>query len=164
MKNKKVLNICLLTFGLLALFTFILPIKKYEFAFEENNFVNVIFYLFNAIMIVSLLALVVMAIINLFKDNYALVKLMEIMALVGVVMMFLVLLIFACSSYVRINVGYLLVALEMFACANFSQVARLISSGAEIKQSLILSGKTSVKKEKNNYKTNGANPENKTEE
>lgn len=137
MRNKKVLNICLLTFGLLALFTFILPISKFEFVGEKSGFIKVMFYLLNSIMIVALVALVVFSIINLFKDNYQFVKVMEVMALIGLIMVFVVLLIFACSSHVKINIGYLLVALEMFACANFSQMARLVSSSKEIKCSFV---------------------------
>lgn len=133
MRNKKVLNIWLLSFGLLALFTFILPISKFKFVGEESGFVKVMFYLLNSVLILSLVALVVFAIINLFQDNYKFVKVMEIMALLGLIMVFMIILIFACSSYAQISIGYLLVALEMFACANFSQIARLINSSKELK-------------------------------
>lgn len=136
MKNKKILNICLLTFGLLTLITFILPIKKFEFLGEKIAFVNVMFYLLNSIMLLALVSLIVFAIINLFKDNYNLIKLMEGMALIGFVMVFILLLIFSCSTAYRINLGYLLVAIEMLVCANFSQMSRLLSSGKEMKENL----------------------------
>ncbi len=134
MKNKKILNICLLTFGLITLITFILPIKKFEFVGQEHTFINVMFYLFNSIMVLMLVLLIVFSIINLFKDNYTFVKIMEMAALVGFLMNFVVLLIFACSSACRVCVGYLIVSIEMFICANFSQMARLFSSSKEMKE------------------------------
>lgn len=136
MKNKKILNICLLTFGLITLITFILPIKKFEFVGQEHTFINVMFYLFNSIMVLMLVLLIVFSIINLFKDNYTFVKIMEMAALVGFLMNFVVLLIFACSSACRVCVGYLIVSIEMFICANFSQMARLFSSSKEMKENL----------------------------
>ena len=135
MKNKKILNICLLTFGLITLITFILPIKKFEFVGQEHTFINVMFYLFNSIMVLMLVLLIVFSIINLFKDNYTFVKIMEMAALVGFLMNFVVLLIFACSSACRVCVGYLIVSIEMFICANFSQM-RLFSSSKEMKENL----------------------------
>ena len=41
MKNKKILNICLLTVALITLFTFVLPIKKFEFVGDEVGFITV---------------------------------------------------------------------------------------------------------------------------
>lgn len=128
MKDKKILNICLLTFGLVSLITFILPLKKFEFLQSESGFVKVMFYVLNAVLIVALITLIVLAIVNLFQDDYAFVKIMEAMALTGFSVVFLCLLIFAVSSVSKINVGYLLVAIEMFFTANFSQMARLIGS------------------------------------
>ena len=133
MKNKKVLNICLLTVSLLALFTFILPISKFEFVTNNMGFVRVMFYILNAVLVVSLVAVVVFALINLFQDNYKFVKVMEVMALIGFFMVFIIVLIFAATHYAKINLGYLLVSLEMFACANFSQIARLVGYSSEIK-------------------------------
>ena len=155
MKNKKVLNICLLTVALLALFTFVLPIKKFEFSGEQVGFITVMFYFLNGVLIVCLTALITMAIINLFKDDYKLVKLMEIMAMVGFSMVFLMLVIFACSVSAKINVGYLLVAIEVFICANFSQMVRLTCSVGEIKENLThttknLDVKSDNKETKNN--------------
>lgn len=132
MRNKKILNICLLTFALITLITFILPIKKFGLGENDAGFVRVMFYLLNAIMIVAVVALIVMSIVNLFKDNYTKVKLMEFMALLGFMMNFLVLLIFACSNGSQIYIGYLLVSIEIFVCCNFSQMSRLMSMGKEL--------------------------------
>ena len=133
MKNKKILNICLLTVALITLFTFVLPIKKFEFVGDEVGFITVMFYLLNGVLIVSLTALIIVAIINLFKDDYKFIKLMEIMAIIGFTVVFLMLIIFACTASVKISVGYLLVGIEMFICSNFSQMVRLVSSVGEIK-------------------------------
>lgn len=132
MRNKKILNICLLTFALITLITFILPIKKFGLGENDAGFVRVMFYLLNAIMIMAVVALIVMSIVNLFKDNYTKVKLMELMALLGFMMNFLVLLIFACSNGSQIYIGYLLVSIEIFVCCNFSQMSRLMSMGKEL--------------------------------
>ena len=132
MRNKKILNICLLTFALITLITFILPIKKFGLGENDAGFVIVMFYLLNAIMIMAVVALNVMSIVNLFKDNYTKVKLMELMALLGFMMNFLVLLIFACSNGSQIYIGYLLVSIEIFVCCNFSQMSRLMSMGKEL--------------------------------
>ena len=132
MRNKKILNICLLTFALITLITFILPIKKFGLRENDAGFVRVMFYLLNAIMIMAVVALIVMSIVNLFKDNYTKVKLMELMALLGFMMNFLVLLIFACSNGSQIYIGYLLVSIEIFVCCNFSQMSRLMSMGKEL--------------------------------
>ena len=132
MRNKKILNICLLTFALITLITFILPIKKFGLGENDAGFVRVMFYLLNAIMIMAVVALIVMSIVNLFKDDYTKVKLMELMALLGFMMNFLVLLIFACSNGSQIYIGYLLVSIEIFVCCNFSQMSRLMSMGKEI--------------------------------
>lgn len=132
MRNKKILNICLLTFALITLITFILPIKKFGLGENDAGFVRVMFYLLNAIMIMAVVALIVMSIVNLFKDNYTKVKLMELMALLGFMMDFLVLLIFACSNGSQIYIGYLLVSIEIFVCCNFSQMSRLMSMGKEL--------------------------------
>lgn len=132
MRNKKILNICLLTFALITLITFILPIKKFGLGENDAGFVRVMFYLLNAIMIMAVVALIVMSIVNLFKDNYTKVKLMEFMALLGFMMNFLVLLIFACSNGSQIYIGYLLVSIEIFVCCNFSQMSRLMSMGKEL--------------------------------
>lgn len=132
MRNKKILNICLLTFALITLITFILPIKKFGLGENDAGFVRVMFYLLNAIMIMAVVALIVMSIVNLFKDNYTKVKLMEFMALLGFMMNFLVLLIFACSNGSQIYIGYLLVSIEIFVCCNFSLMSRLMSMGKEL--------------------------------
>lgn len=132
MRNKKILNICLLTFALITLITFILPIKKFGLGENDAGFVRVMFYLLNAIMIMAVVALIVMSIVNLFKDNYTKVKLMELMAFLGFMMNFLVLLIFACSNGSQIYIGYLLVSIEIFVCCNFSQMSRLMSMGKEL--------------------------------
>ena len=132
MRNKKILNICLLTFALITLITFILPIKKFGLGDNDAGFVRVMFYLLNAIMIMAVVALIVMSIVNLFKDNYTKVKLMELMALLGFMMNFLVLLIFACTNGSQIYIGYLLVSIEIFVCCNFSQMSRLMSMGKEL--------------------------------
>ena len=132
MRNKKILNICLLIFALITLITFILPIKKFGLGENDAGFVRVMFYLLNAIMIMAVVALIVMSIVNLFKDNYTKVKLMELMALLGFMMNFLVLLIFACSNGSQIYIGYLLVSIEIFVCCNFSQMSRLMSMGKEL--------------------------------
>lgn len=132
MRNKKILNICLLTFALITLITFILPIKKFGLGENDAGFVRVMFYLLNAIMIMAVVALIVMSIVNLFKDNYTKVKLMELMSLLGFMMNFLVLLIFACSNGSQIYIGYLLVSIEIFVCCNFSQMSRLMSMGKEL--------------------------------
>ena len=116
----------MLTFGLVSLITFILPLKKFEFFQNENGFVKVMFYVLNAVLIVALITLIVFAIINLFQDDYAYVKFMEVMALVGFSVVFLCLLIFAVSSVSKISLGYLLVVIEMFFTANFSQISRLL--------------------------------------
>lgn len=133
MRNKKILNICLLTFGLLTLITFILPIKKFTLGESGGNFVKVMFYLLNAIMLASIVVVIVMSIINLFKDNYTKVKFMEMMAMLGFVMVYLVLLIFACSRDCQIYIGYLLVSIEIFVCANFSQMTRFVNMGSQLK-------------------------------
>lgn len=147
MRNKKILNICLLTFALITLITFILPIKKFGLGENDAGFVRVMFYLLNAIMIMAVVALIVMSIVNLFKDDYTKVKLMELMALLGFMMNFLVLLIFACSNGSQIYIGYLLVSIEIFVCCNFSQMSRLMSMGKEI-QSLDID-KTKMLEKKN---------------
>jgi hypothetical protein len=156
MKNKKVLNICLLTFSLLALFTFILPISKFEFVTNNMGFVRVMFYILNAVLVVSLVAVVVFTLINLFQDNYKFVKVMEVMALVGFFMVFIITLIFAATHYAKINIGYLFVAVEMFACANFSQIARQVGYGAEIKSCFGISSNNTISKntQTNSVETN----------
>lgn len=125
MKNKKILNICLLTFALIALITFILPLNKFEAQLEQKNLVTVVFYICNAIFIAADAAIIVFAIINLFKDSYNFVLLMEVMALVCLVMNFITLMLFACMFEFKISLGYILVSVEIFMLSNFSQMARL---------------------------------------
>ena len=67
MKNKKILNICLLTFALISLITFILPIKKFEALLGGSTAINIVFYVCSAILIISVSAIIVFAIINLSK-------------------------------------------------------------------------------------------------
>ena len=128
MKDKKILNICLLSFGLIALITFILPLKKYTVSSNDSGFLKVMFYVLNAVLVISLITLIVLSIFNLFKDCYKAVKVMETMALVGFAAVFLVMLMFASSSISSISIGYILVCVEMFFCANFSQMFRLFST------------------------------------
>ena len=146
MKNKKVLNICLLTFALISLFTFILPFGKFEFYGSEMGAIKVMFYILNAVLVVSLVALIVFALINLFQDDYKFVKVMEVMALLGFFMVFIITIIFAATPYAKINLGYLFVAIEMFACANFSQIARLVGYSSEIKSSFGINTSKSISK------------------
>ena len=146
MKNKKVLNICLCSGALLALFTFILPISKFEFVLNDMGFVKVMFWILNAVLIISLLALVVFSLINLFQDDYKFVKVMEVMALLGFFMVFIITIIFAATHYAKINLGYLFVTIEMFACANFSQIARLVGYSSEIKSSFGINTSKSISK------------------
>ncbi len=155
MKNKKVLNICLLSLSLLTLFTFILPISKFEFALEKIGFVAVMFYVLNSVLVLSMVALVVFALINLFQDNYKFVKIMEVCSIVGFLVVFICMLIFACAPYANIKIGYLLVCLESFACANFSQIARLVGYSSEMKNSLFEKDKTKTNSlNSNNVNTN----------
>ena len=67
MRNKKILNICLLTFALITLITFILPIKKFGLGENDAGFVRVMFYLLNAIMIMAVVALIVMSFLWLIR-------------------------------------------------------------------------------------------------
>lgn len=125
MKNKKILNICLLTFALISLITFILPIKKYEFLLEANMAVNIEFYVSSSILIASLAAIIIFAIINLFKDSYNFVLLMEALALVGFLVTIITVVMFSGLYDFRISLGYILVCIEVFFLSNFSQMARL---------------------------------------
>ena len=133
MKDKKILNICLLTLALVALITFILPIKKIDFNLQTEAWVNVIFYATSIILICALVAIIVFAIINLFKDNYSLVLIMEVMALISIVMVVSNLIIFAAIFNAKICLGYILISIEVFVLANFSQMARLVIKRCDIK-------------------------------
>lgn len=145
MKNKKILNICLLTFALISLITFILPIKKFEFLLSSSTAVNVVFYICNTILVISLTAIIVFAIINLFKDNYNFVLLMEALSLVSFIMVFIVVMLFACLYDFKIGLGYILVSIEVFFLANFSQMARLFYK----KQDLMVSTEKLMGNKKN---------------
>lgn len=125
MKNKKILNICLLTFALISLITFILPLKKFENLLSSSTAVNVVFYICNAILVISVASIIVFAIINLFKDNYNFVLLMEALSLLSFTMVFITIMLFACLYDFRISLGYILVGIEVFFLSNFSQMARL---------------------------------------
>ena len=147
MKNKKILNICLLTFALISLITFILPIKKFEALLGGSTAINIVFYVCSAILIISVSAIIVFAIINLFKDNYNFVLLMEALSLTSLIMVFITILLFACVHDFKISLGYILVSIEVFFLANFSQMARLFSRKQDL---TITPNKIMGKPQKNN--------------
>lgn len=147
MKNKKILNICLLTFALMSLITFIIPLSKFSAELNEKMIINIMFYLTNGIMIACVLTIIVLSIINLFKDNYTFVMIMEALSLISVTLVFINLVMFAALFNFAINIGYILVAIEVFLLANFSQMARLVGNRKNMAANINTKFKKKQKKE-----------------
>lgn len=134
MKNKKILNVCLLALSITTLITFLLPFSSLSGNYSVLT--RIVYYLTNSIMVLCLSISVIITIMNLFKDNYKNLKLVETFILTSFSMVFINLILFASNNNVTINLGYILVCVQMFIASLLSQIVRLIASKTEIKSSL----------------------------
>lgn len=114
MKNKKLLNFYMLTIALLSFISFLLPLTQIDPASNGGVAITIVYYTLNSIMCLSLVLVIVIALINMFKDNYEMLGVMKALALIAFLMVFVVLFVFATSLNYALGWGYILIAFEVF--------------------------------------------------
>lgn len=127
MKNKKLLNIFILLLSLLTLIADILLFAFLPYKADTNQFLIVLFWIFNSLTLVSLVISILLTLISLFMDDYVASKMVETFVLVAFIMSFINVLIFAMSKQ-TLSFAYILVCVLAFLTSSISQILRLIAS------------------------------------
>ena len=159
MKNKKLLNIYLLSFALIALITFILPITKIDTNSVESLFVTIVYYITNILIVISLVLVISIAIINLLADNYEGVKYMEALSFIALIMASINVIIYSSNLFYALSWGYTLFIIELFVLNSLNRLVKIIKSSKSIGSYLkfIFSLKNKVCKETLNNDDNENN-------
>jgi hypothetical protein len=137
MKDKKLLNIYMLIFSLVALITYILPFDKLQLLGGIGLTLKIIYYATSVILALSLLLIIILTLINLFKDVYINLKLVEALTLLAFLMVISNVLIYAGNINYYLGWGYILVAIEVIVLTMFSQFVRIINAIPEFKTNFI---------------------------
>ncbi len=136
MKNKKLLNIFILLLSLLTLITNILLFAFPAYGANTSTLFIILFWIFNSLTLICLLASILITLIALFMDDYICSKMTEAFVLVSFATTLINTIIFALSGN-SLTFLYALVIILTFVTANISQVLRLLSSaktwGADFK-------------------------------
>lgn len=136
MKNKKLLNIFILLLSLVTLITNVLLFAFPAYGANTSTLFVVLFWVFDALTLVCLLASILITLIALFMDDYICSKMTEAFVLVAFATALINTIIFALSKN-SLTFLYALVVILTFVTANISQVLRLLSSaktwGADFK-------------------------------
>lgn len=128
MKNKKLLNVYLLTLALVALITFILPIDKIDVNSASTLIVRIAYYAASTIMVIALVLIIALAIVNMFADNYEGVRFMQVFAFIAFFVVFANSFIYAGGLLYALSWGYLLLMLELFCLTSFNQFVKIIKT------------------------------------
>lgn len=126
MYNKKCKNTFLFLLALLCLITLILPFMKVGFFGAPSVFLKIIYYFDFVLLIISLVAIILIGVYSLFKNNYNLISLQELLAYFSLFLTFVMLIVISPIKNVILSVGYSILALETFVMACFDDVLKLI--------------------------------------
>lgn len=128
MKNKKLLNVYLLTLSLVSLITFILPIDKIDANSASTLLIRIAYYTTATIMVISLVLIIALAIVNMFADNYEGVRFMQVFAFVAFLVVFANSFIYAGGLLYALSWGYLLLMFELFCLTFLNQFVKIIKT------------------------------------
>ena len=127
MKNKKLLNIFVL---LLTLLTFVIDILLFAFpAYSANasTLLKILFWVFNSFALLTMVVTVLITLISLFADDYSASKIVESLAMLNFILLFIILLSFGLTQQ-DLSFGYISVCVISFVTASLGQLYRLSSS------------------------------------
>lgn len=126
MYNKKCKNTFLFLMALLCLITLIVPFMKVGFFDSPNVFLKIIYYFTIVIFSISLVAIIIIGVYSLFRNNFLLISIQEIFAYLALFMLLVNLLIFSPISNAHLSVGFSILTLETFIMACFNDILKLI--------------------------------------
>lgn len=126
MYNKKCKNTFLFLMALLCLITLIVPFMQVGFFGTPSVFLKIIYYFTFVLFIICLVAIILIGVYSLFKNNYQLIALQEVLAYFALFLIVLTLIIFAPNKVAILSVGYSILALETFIMATFDDILKLI--------------------------------------
>lgn len=127
MKNKKLLNICILLFSLVTLVAEILLFAFPAYSADTTTLLRVIFWILNSIAMILVVGTIIVTLISLFMNDYICSKIVETSSLLILALSFIITLIFASTGY-TLSFGYIVVVLLSFVTANISQIVRLLTA------------------------------------
>lgn len=125
MYNKKCKNTFLFLMALLCLITFILPFMKVGFFGEPGVFLKIVYYFTISLFVISIVSIVLLGVFNLFKNNFLLLPVQEILAYIAIFMLLINLLIFVPNKKAILSVGFSILCLEAFAMATLDDIIKL---------------------------------------
>lgn len=126
MYNKKCKNTFLFLMALLCLITLIVPFMQVGFFGNASVILKIVYYFTLVVFAICLVAIILIGIISLFKNNYMLLPFQEFLAYVALFMLLLNLIIFAPINNVILSVGYSILAIEAFVMACLDDILKLI--------------------------------------
>ncbi len=149
MNNKKDLNIWLLILSLITIITLLLPFAEATKIGDIGLWLKIEFYATLSIFIVSIVAVAVISLICLIKDNFTPMKVIEGFVLLAFTAIFINVVVFACIGE-KLSPGYAVVAVEAFIMASLSQICRVLGSSKEYGGQLLslFRNPNKIKKEK----------------
>jgi len=126
MYNKKCKNTFLFLMALLCLITLIVPFMQVGFFGNTSIILKIVYYFTLVVFTICLVAIILIGIISLFKNNYMLLPFQEFLAYVALFMLLLNLIVFAPINNVILSVGYSILAIETFIMACLDEILKLI--------------------------------------
>lgn len=126
MYNKKCINTFLLILALVGLITLIIPFMNVCSISEYNLVVKIFYYIFIVIFALCDILIIILGIINLFKNNFKLTPIQEMLSYIALISLLLNTLIVLPIKNVSVSVGYSIVLLETFVMACFNEIFKLI--------------------------------------
>lgn len=126
MYNKKCKTTFLFLMALLCLITLILPFMQVGFWGDVSVFLKIIYYFSISIFVISIVLIILIGVFSLFKNNYILLSIQEILAYLAFIMLFVNLLIFIANKSAILTVGFSILCLESFIMACFDDILKLI--------------------------------------
>lgn len=128
MKNKKLINLYLLTLSLIALITFILPLEKINPASIKNLAITIVYYTASIIMLICLVLIILISIINLFQNNYEANKFSLSFSFIAFIMTLIIVIIYATNLNIALSWGSIILIGEIFLLYSFNRIVKTANS------------------------------------
>lgn len=143
-KNKKVINLYKLTISLIAILTYVMPISKVFYDSGKSVYIEVVFNTLNILMLICLIAVVIMAVYNLFKDSYNNLKIINALSFLSLILVSVNLSIYSLNLFYALSAGYIILFYEIVLLNAITQINGFIWSYKSIKKK--------IKKQLTNFK------------
>lgn len=126
MYNKKCNSTFLIVVALLCFFTLVVPFMNVGFYGTTPLILKILYYIFITIFIICIVLIIVIGIYNLFKNNFFLTPIQNVLSYIALIALLLNLLLFSPCRNCNLTVGYSILTFETFFLTCFDFILRLL--------------------------------------